>query len=147
MHQAFDPWPHDRPLTHMHSAQILTCIHHSDVIMGAMASQFTSLTIVYSTVYSDAEQRKQQSSASLPFVWGIHRWQPNSPRKWPVTRKCFHSMTSPWYSHEVPQMIPHSLFSDIQILRLGTNGFNITPTCGPDRHFLWLFSEVHRRTV
>ena len=33
-----------------------------------MASQITSLTIVYSTVYSDADQRKHQSSASLAFV-------------------------------------------------------------------------------
>ena len=45
------------------------------------------LTIVYSTVYSDAHQRKHQSSASLVFVRGIHRGPVNSPRKWPVTRK------------------------------------------------------------
>ena len=47
--------------------------HYNDVIMGAMASQITSLTIVYSTVYPGADQRKHQSSASLAFVWGIHR--------------------------------------------------------------------------
>ena len=46
--------------------------------MGAIASQIASLTIVYSTVYSDADQRKHQSSASLAFVRG-----------WPVTRKMF----------------------------------------------------------
>ena len=39
--------------------------HYNDVIMGAMASQITSLTSVYSTVYSGAYQRKHQSSASL----------------------------------------------------------------------------------
>ena len=60
--------------------------HCDDVIMGAMASQITSLTIVYSTVYSSADQRKHQSSASLAFVWGIHRGPVNSPHKWPVTR-------------------------------------------------------------
>ena len=49
----------------------------------------TSLTIVYSTVYSDADQRQHQSSASLAFVWGIHRGPVNSPHKWPVTRKIF----------------------------------------------------------
>ena len=54
-----------------------------------IASQITSLTIVYSTVYSDADQRKHQSSASLAFVRGIHRWPVNSPQKWPVTRKMF----------------------------------------------------------
>ena len=48
-------------------------IHYTDVIMVAIASQITSLTIVYSTVNSDADQRKHQSSASLAFVWGIHR--------------------------------------------------------------------------
>ena len=45
--------------------------HYIDVITTTMASQITSLTIVYSTVYSDADQRKHQSSASLAFVWGI----------------------------------------------------------------------------
>ena len=57
--------------------------------MGAIASQITSLTIVYSTVYSGADQSKHQSSASLAFVWGIHRGPGNSPHKWPVTRKMF----------------------------------------------------------
>ena len=47
--------------------------HYDDVIMGAMAYQITSLTIVYSTVYSGADHRKHQSSASLAFVQGIHR--------------------------------------------------------------------------
>ena len=32
--------------------------HYNDVTMGAIASQTTSLTIVYSIVYSDADQRK-----------------------------------------------------------------------------------------
>ena len=63
--------------------------HYSDVIMGAIVSQITSLTIVYSTVYSDADQRKHRSSASLAFVRGIHRWSVNSPHKRPVTRKMF----------------------------------------------------------
>ena len=57
--------------------------------MGAMASQITSLTIVYSTVYSDADKIKHQSSASLVFVRGIHRGPVNSPYRWPVTRKMF----------------------------------------------------------
>ena len=57
--------------------------------MGAMASQITSLTIVYSTVDSGTDQRKHQSSVSLAFVRGIHRWPVNSPHKWPVTRKIF----------------------------------------------------------
>ena len=63
--------------------------HYSDVIMGTMASQITSLTIVYSTIYLGADQRKHQSSASLAFVRGIHRWTMNSPHKGPVTWKMF----------------------------------------------------------
>ena len=46
--------------------QRMDSMHYNDVIMTKMASQMTSLTIVYSTVYSD--QRKHQSSASLAFV-------------------------------------------------------------------------------
>ena len=38
--------------------------HHNDAIMGTIESQITNLTIVYSAVYSDADQRKHQSSAS-----------------------------------------------------------------------------------
>ena len=48
--------------------------HYHDVIMGVIASQITSVLIVYLTVYSGAHQRKHQSSASLAFVRGIHRW-------------------------------------------------------------------------
>ena len=57
--------------------------------MGMMASQITSLVIVYSTIYSGADQRKHQSSASLAFMRGIHQWLVNSPHKGPVTRKVF----------------------------------------------------------
>ena len=59
--------------------------HYGGVIMGAIASQMTSLTIVY----WDANQRKHQSSASLAYVWGFHREPVNSPHKWSVTRKMF----------------------------------------------------------
>ena len=59
--------------------------HYNDVIMSAMASQIISVFVVYSTVYSGADQRKQQSSASLAFAPGIHRW----PVRGPVARKTF----------------------------------------------------------
>ena len=64
--------------------------------MSAMASQITSLTLVYSTVYSGADQRKHQSSSSLAFVWGIHRdrWIPRT--KGQLRGKRFHLMTSSW---------------------------------------------------
>ena len=79
----FMQWPNDK------YANTHTRVYYNDVIMGAMASQITSLTIVYPTVYSGTDQRKHQSSASLAFVGGIHWWPVNSPHKWPVTRKMF----------------------------------------------------------
>ena len=64
--------------------QMILPSHYNDTIMSAMASQITSLTIVYSTVYSGAAQRKHQSSASLAFVkfpaqrasnaWNVSIW-------------------------------------------------------------------------
>ena len=68
---------------------MMTSTHYGDVIMTTIASQITSLTIVYPTFYSCADQSKHQSSASLAFVWGIHRGPVNSPHKGPVTRKMF----------------------------------------------------------
>ena len=65
---------------------VICAAHYNDVIMGAIASQITSLTIVFSTVYLGTDQRKHQSSASLAFVRGIHRSPVNSPHKWRVTR-------------------------------------------------------------
>ena len=63
--------------------------HYNDVIMGAITSQITSLTLVHSTIYSGADQSKHRCSASLGFVRGIHRWPVNSPHKGPVPRKMF----------------------------------------------------------
>ena len=57
--------------------------------MSAMSSQVTTLTIIYATIYSGADQRKYQSSMSLAFVWGIHWWPVNSPHKGPVMKKMF----------------------------------------------------------
>ena len=82
--------------------------HYNDVTMSEIASQITSLTIVYSILHSDADQRKHQSSASLAFVWGSHRGTVNSPHKWPVTRKMFpfddvimcHALTL-WWRHQM----------------------------------------------
>ena len=97
------------PAAHLAAAlSQLRNFHYGDVIMGTIASQITSLTIVYSTVYSDADQRKHQSSASLAFVRGIHRGTVNSPHKWPVTRKkCFHRMTSSYRVAIRNKAVPH----------------------------------------
>ena len=73
-------------------------VHYIDVIMTTMASQITSLAVVYSTVYSDADQRKCQSSASLAFVWGIHR------DRWIPAQRASHAenVSIWWRHHDVP---------------------------------------------
>ena len=69
--------------------------HYSDFIMSAMTSQITSLTIVYSTVYSDADQRKHQSPASLTFFAG------NSPMtgEFPAQMASNAEIVSIWWRH------------------------------------------------
>ena len=90
--------------------------HYNGVTMSAVSSQITGLTIVYSTVYSGADQRKHQSSASLAFVWGMHQWPVN---KGPVTRKIFP-------------------FDDVIMVCSSTNARE----CGHVLHFILLFIEV-----
>ena len=67
-------------LQYLNHTLTLWCLHlglhvyyYGDVIMYTIASQITSLTIVYSTIYSNADQRKHQTSAPLAFVRGIQR--------------------------------------------------------------------------
>ena len=79
------------------SMKALGQVHYDDVIMGAIASQITSLTVVYSTVYSDVDQRKHQRSASLAFVGG------NSPGtgKFPAQMASNAENVSIWWRHHV----------------------------------------------
>ena len=76
--------------------------------MTMLASQITSLMVVYSIVYLGVNQRKHQSSASLAFVREIHRGPVNFPHKWPVTRKMFPLddviMRHGWPNHNNPPM-------------------------------------------
>ena len=76
-------------IRHETTDAIIHLLHYDDVIMTMLASQITSLAVVYSIVYSGVNQRKHQSSASLAFVREIHRGPVNFPHKWPVTRKMF----------------------------------------------------------
>ena len=76
---------------------VVLLIHYNHVIMTTIGSQITSLTVVYSTVYSDADQRKHQSPESLAFVWGIHRDRWISRTKGQLRGKCFHLMMSSWH--------------------------------------------------
>ena len=96
-------------LTHQQNGAMMICsvwtafkifiwYHYIDVMMPKMACRITSLTVVYSTVYSDADQRKHHSSVSLAFVWGIHRDRCIPRTKGQLRGKCFHSMTSSWHT-------------------------------------------------
>ena len=110
----------------MRTARSLSCFHYNNVIMGAIASQTTSLSIVYSIVNSDADQRKYQSSASLAFVWGIHRGPVNSPHKGPVTRKMFP-------------------FDDVIMLLFGTKRFYLhVCVMGSWGNYVWTHSISHK---
>ena len=85
-----------------------------------IAFQITSLTIVYSAVYSGTNQRKHQRSASLAFVGVIHRWPVNSPHKWPVTRKMFHLMTSSWPTRLIFTILLRDFVRDTLLAMLKT---------------------------
>ena len=96
-------------LLYIHVSFIVAVGHCSVVIIGAMASQFTSLMIVYSTVYSGADQRKHQSSALLAFLRWFHRWPMNSPHKGPVAQKMF-SIDDVITIKVIPMVVPHTCF-------------------------------------
>ena len=93
--------------------------------MTILASRITSLTVVYSIVYSGVNQRKHQSSASLAFVREIHRGPVNFPHKWPVTRKMFQfddvimhpwRWTSRWVTRScIPQSHILDWHADVQL--------------------------------
>ena len=102
--------------------------HYVDVIMTTIASQITSLTVVYSTVYRDADQRKHQSNASLAFVWGIHRdrWIPRT--KGQLRGNCFHLMTSSCYTSKTACLHWH-----------GPQGHGLIKKCTLNKRFqIWL---------
>ena len=112
--------------------------HDNDVIMTTKASEITSLTVVYSTVYSDADQRKHQSSASLVFVWGIHRdrWIPRTNGQ--LRGKCFNLVTSSWGQciHRKTKIVMIWILSSLVVPGIcmtttssTTNGVNTGPNC------------------
>ena len=69
--------------------------HCNDVIMSAMASQITGVSIVCSTICSSADQRNHQSSASLAFVRGMHRSPVDPPSQMAINAEIIFS----WWRH------------------------------------------------
>ena len=76
---------------------------YNGVIMSSLASQITSLTIVYSTVYSRADQRKHIKLPATGLCVGIHRWPMNSPQKWASNAE---NVSIWWRHHEKHSLAP-----------------------------------------
>ena len=127
--------------------------HYSDIIMSMMASQITSLTSVYPIVYSGADQRKHQSSASLAFVrWPVN--SPNTPHKGPVMRILFPfddvimttfcemitSIIKTWHLHQT--RLAFNSFQYKPLLLLWSVVVNLTSIYGPCLQFSWLMHHV-----
>ena len=112
------PIPYIRA-TQSWASAVLDVTRYNDTIMTAMTSHITSLTIVCSTVYSGADQRKHQSSASLAFVRGIHLWPVNSPHKGPITRKMI--------PFDDVVMYAHFFFRRMTILRMSRHALVEVP--------------------
>ena len=126
----------------------LSVNHYNDVMMGVMASQITSLTIVYSTVYSGTDQRKHQSSASLAFLWGIHRWPVNYLHKCPTTRKMFpfDDVIMFWRSLWVHIDIQCSIHQDVTAL-VDLDIFTQYPQLACCKFGICVYSEMSRTIV
>ena len=80
-------------------------VHYCDVIMGAVASQITSLTIVYSTVYSDADQRKK----SKLRVTGLCEGNSPGTGEFPAQMASNTENASIWWRHHDSCKWPMSL--------------------------------------
>ena len=127
------------PKKYAHGFCFAVLCHYDDIIMGTIASQITSLTIVYSIVYSGTDQRKHQSSASLAFVLGIHR----GPRtKGQLRGKCFHLITSSCCGYTLTDF-PIS----IRLTSLALWQSNDCPSASKatlmnmDKYFMWIHYE------
>ena len=73
--------------------------HYSDIIMCAMVSQITSLTIVYLTISSGTDQRKHQNSMSLASVRNLP-----VTGEFPAQRSSDAENVSIWWRHHVTEM-------------------------------------------
>ena len=110
--------------------------HYNDVIMNVMAFQITSLTIVYSTIYSWADQIKHQNSVSLAFVREMRQWLVNSPHK--VYAVCKNTLM-PWiHSRAYDGAVqPFAVFIPAFVRKLYCLGHTFTR---------WVISYLNRRT-
>ena len=94
---------------------VLVCIQHKE-LCTLVALRSLHWRHNDTIVYSDVDQRKHQSSASLAFVWGIHRDRWTSRAKGQLRGKCFHLMTSSWLCFLFRTILPMS-FTVISLKR------------------------------
>ena len=115
--------------------------HYIDVIMTTMASQITSFTVVYSTVYSDADQRKHQSSASLAFVWGIHR-----TGDFPAQKASYAENVSIWWRHHGYAAVATTVHSagclKVTVVECMLQNMGFECSMSSNLHFLIFFREI-----
>ena len=106
--------------------------HYNDVIMGAIASEITSLTIVYSIVCSDAYQSKHQSSASQAVVRGIHRSSPGTG-EFPAQMASNAEDVPIWWRHHVTSIIS----ADVLATQGVRTSLTVTTKIAPRVSGLW----------
>ena len=101
-------------------------LHYYDVIMGAMASQITSLTIIYSTVYSRRRTKKTSKLRVTGLCVG------NSPVTGEFRRtkgqwrgKCFHLMMSSWIDND---RIPSQMASNVELVSMSWSNYAVSTT-------------------
>ena len=87
----------------IHTPLIMDLTHYSDIIMSTMTSQITSLTIVYSTVYSRAENIKALHHWPL---WGEFTGDQWIPR----TKASNTENVSIWWSHHAMMVTCHEIY-------------------------------------
>ena len=86
---------------------------YSDVIMSAMVSQITDISIVFLTVCSGADKK----NIKAPRQWPLWRettgdqWLPLTKGKW--RGKGFHLMTSSWHMHWNRNVVILTIFSPL----------------------------------
>ena len=86
--------------------------------MGSIASQITSLTIVFSTVYSDADQGKHQSFAPLT---GICEGKSLGTGEFPAQMASYAENVSIWWRHHDHGVFCNVSFDPIVVNSLGPN--------------------------
>ena len=83
-------------------------LHYSDVILRTMGSQITSLTVVYSTIYSGADKKK-----SKLHVTGLCARNSPVTGEFPAQRASYAENVSIWWRHHISTSLPLGLARNV----------------------------------